>query len=134
MKILVDTSVWIDHINNIQSDEATRLQEYIGGDFEICTCGVIETEFLQGLRKESSVQVFASLFDDMIWLTPAEPGTYLAAATLFRVLRRKGITVRSTIDCLIAVLAAEAGATLLACDRDIEQIVESGFLPGLTMA
>jgi predicted nucleic acid-binding protein len=134
MKVLVDTSVWIDHINNIQSAPAQRLQEYIGGDFEICTCGVIATEFLQGLRKDSSVEVFAALFNDMIWLTPVEPGTYLTAATLFRTLRRQGISVRSTVDCLIAVLAVEGDASLLARDRDLESIIESGFLPGLTVA
>jgi predicted nucleic acid-binding protein len=134
MKVLVDTSVWIDHTNNIQSDPAQRLQEYIGGDFEICTCGVIATEFFQGLRKDSSVEVFAALFNDMIWLTPVEPGTYLTAATLFRTLRSQGITVRSTIDCLIAVLAAEGDAALLAHDQDIQRIVDSGIMPGLTAA
>jgi hypothetical protein len=59
-------------------------------------------------------------------LTPREPETYLAAAALFRDLRSIGITIRSTIDCLLVVLAVEHDVFLLARDRDLRQILESG--------
>jgi predicted nucleic acid-binding protein len=130
-KVLVDTSVWIDHVNGHGSDEAEALLRLIDSDVELCTCGVIAAEFLQGLRKDSSVRAFSALFQDLLWLTPREPDSYLAAAALYRKLRRRGITVRSTIDCLIAVLAVEGDAALLARDADMDRIVASGMLPGL---
>lgn len=50
----------------------------------------------------------------MDWLSPSEPDTYLKAAALFRrLLRARGITIRSTIDCVIANLAAYHGALIL---------------------
>jgi hypothetical protein len=58
-------------------------------------------------------------------LTPREPETYLSAAALYRELRRRGITVRSTVDCLIVRLAEERDALILARDRDVTWIVES---------
>lgn len=134
MKVLVDTSVWIDHVNGHDSKAARRLQSFIGDDVELCTCGVVAAEFLLGLRKEASVRAFSALFEDLLWLTPKEPDSYLRAAALYRTLRRQGVTVRSTVDCLIAVLAAEGGASVLARNRDLERIVESGLLPGLTLA
>ena len=64
----------------------------------------------------------------MDWLTPVEPDTYLDAATLYRRLRARGITIRSTIDCLIATLAARHDAVILWKDRDLTLIVESKLL------
>jgi predicted nucleic acid-binding protein len=64
----------------------------------------------------------------MTFLEPAGIDTYLKAADLHRTLRRRGITIRSTIDCFLAVLAAENGCEMLFRDRDLKQIVESGLL------
>jgi predicted nucleic acid-binding protein len=49
----------------------------------------------------------------MEWLSPKEPDTYIEAAELFRRLRARGITIRSTIDCLIANLATHHDALIL---------------------
>jgi hypothetical protein len=64
----------------------------------------------------------------MEWLTPREPETYLEAADLYRRLRSRGVTIRSTIDCIIAKLAEENDALLLSKDRDLQIIVDSGLL------
>jgi predicted nucleic acid-binding protein len=61
----------------------------------------------------------------MDWLSPGEPESYLTAAALYRALRADGVTVRSTIDCLLVVLAEENDVLLLARDRDIRQILRS---------
>ena len=53
---------------------------------------------------------------------------YVRAADLYRALRRRGKTIRSTIDCVIAVLAEEHGCAVLARDRDMEMIHASGLL------
>jgi predicted nucleic acid-binding protein len=64
----------------------------------------------------------------MEWLTPTEPDTYIAAAHLFRQLRARGVTIRSTIDCVIASLAAAHDALILGKDRDLAMIIESNLL------
>jgi predicted nucleic acid-binding protein len=126
--ILVDTSVWADFANGFPSGEAETLARLIEAEEDLATCGVVVAEFLQGLRSPRSVTRFSAHFRDMQWLTPREPETYEAAAGLYRSLRRRGVTVRSTIDCLIVRLAEEAGCSLLARDRDMALILSSGLV------
>ena len=128
MRVLVDTSVWIDFANGHPSDEAELLARLIEQEEDLLTCGVIAAEFLQGLRSSRSVSRFSVHFRDMEWLTPHEPETYEASAKLFRELRKKGLTIRSTIDCLIVRLAEEDGCFLLARDRDMTRILASGLV------
>jgi predicted nucleic acid-binding protein len=80
------------------------------------------------MKQVDSARIVATIelhISEMEWLTPEEPATYLAAAALFRGLRSRGITIRSTIDCLIACLADTGGALLLHKDRDLHRILES---------
>lgn len=127
MKILVDTSVWADFFNGHPSAEAAVLAAWIREGADIATCGLILAEVLQGLRSDQSVADIRAALGGMCWLTPQEPATYLDAASLFRKLRQRGVTVRSTIDCLLVCLAEQNGAFILAKDRDIRQILESGL-------
>jgi predicted nucleic acid-binding protein len=53
---------------------------------------------------------------------------YLRAAEIYRILRQKGTTVRSTVDCLIAALAEKNGCWVLTRDRDLKLILESGLV------
>ena len=126
MKVLVDTSVWIDFFNGYPSPEAETLANLIAEREEIVTCGVVIAEFMQGLRG-SDLRALERHFRDMSSLVPRDPDTYIDAATLYRALRRRGITIRSTIDCLIVRLAEEHGALLLARDRDIRAILNAGL-------
>ncbi len=63
-----------------------------------------------------------------MFLEPAGIDSYLRAADVYRALRRKGITARSTSDCLIAVLAEENGCDVLARDRDLDSVLASGVV------
>ncbi|RLE22242.1 MAG: PIN domain nuclease [Acidobacteria bacterium] len=128
MRVLVDTSVWIDFFNGHPSPEADTLAQLIEDEVELLTCGVIVAEFMQGIRDKKALEKLEFHFHDMDWLSPEEPKTYLSAAELYRRLRARGITIRSTIDCLIAVLAQDHGVFILAKDRDMRLIVESGLL------
>lgn len=128
MRVLVDTSAWIDFFNGFPSPEAEAVAQLIRDEADLVTCGVIAAEFLQGIRQSKTLQTLERHFCDMDWLAPDEPGTYLAAAKLFRELRSRGITIRSTVDCLIAQLSAEAGVLLLAKDRDLRLIVDSELI------
>jgi predicted nucleic acid-binding protein len=126
MKVLVDTSVWVDFLNGYASAEADALAELLHGEDDICTCGLIVTEVFQGLRKDETRAKIVELFREATFLEPSGFDLYLRAAELFRSLRRKGRTVRSAADCIIAAIAEDAGCHLLSKDRDMHLIVDSG--------
>ncbi|MFW6087786.1 MAG: PIN domain-containing protein [Myxococcota bacterium] len=125
MKVLVDTSVWVDFFNGLPSPQADALERLLRGDGDVATCGVIVSEVLQGMRREPPD--LRRRFTDLQWLRPREPDTYFAAADLFRALRKQGVTIPSTIDCLLVTLAEEHAAWLLAKDRDLTQVIKSGL-------
>lgn len=128
MKVLVDSSVWVDFFNGHASPERQALRDLFDSDHQICTCGVVVSEVFQGLRRHAGRIRLAELFLDLTFLEPAGIELYFRAADLYRGLRERGRTIRSTIDCLIAVLAEEHGCVLLARDRDLAMILDSGFL------
>ncbi|HET7710405.1 MAG TPA: PIN domain-containing protein [Thermoanaerobaculia bacterium] len=117
-----------DFFNAHASAEAATLEALIREEADVVTCGVIASEVLQGIRRTATLPAIEEAFRDMEWLTPMEPQTYLQAAALFRGLRARGRTVRSTIDCLIARLAEENDVLLLHKDRDLALILESGLV------
>jgi len=127
LKVLVDTSAWVDFLNKHESAVASALAELLQGQDDICTCGLVVTEVFQGLRNERGRSDIARLFRDMTFLEPSGVDSYLRAAELFRRLREKGRTVLSAADLIIASIAAEAGCHLLARDRDLEAILASGL-------
>src|SRR5436305_13220251 len=128
MRVLVDTSVWVDFFNGHPSRHAETLTHLIREEAHLVTCGLIVSEVLQGLRQAKSLLNIERHFREMEWLSPKEPDTYIEAAELFRRLRARGITIRSTIDCVIANLAAHYDALILSKDRDLTLIVESKLL------
>jgi predicted nucleic acid-binding protein len=125
---LVDTSVWVDFFNGHPSRQAETLAHLIHEEADLVTCGLIVSEVLQGLRQAKSRVNIERHFREMDWLSPKEPDTYIEAAELFRRLRARGITIRSTTDCVIANLAAHHDALILSKDRDLTLIVESKLL------
>lgn len=128
MRILVDSSVWVDFFNGHASHERRILSELFDSDHQICTCGVVVSEVFQGFRHMKDTVRIAELFLDLDFLEPEGIELYFRAADLYRGLRQRGKTIRSTIDCLIAVLAEHHGCAVLARDRDLDLIIDSGFL------
>jgi predicted nucleic acid-binding protein len=128
LKVLVDTSVWADFLNGYPSTQAAALTELISGDDELCTCGTIVSEVFQGLRKEKPRKAVRRSFEELTFLEPSGIGLYFRAAEVYRRLREAGHTVRSTIDCVIAVIAEENACYVLARDRDMDAILDSGFV------
>ncbi len=129
MKVLVDTSVWVDFFNGYASPAHRALSTLLTSDHEVCTCGVVVAEVFQGLRREKGRGRLVELFQDLTFLEAPDISLYFRSADLYRTLRERGKTIRSTIDCLIAVLAEEHGCALLARDKDMTIILESGVLP-----
>jgi hypothetical protein len=128
LKVLVDTSVWVDFFNGYPSAQEKSLSRLIAGDDEILTSGVIVAEVFQGLRRDKGRAEIVRLFRELLFVEPSGMDTYLRAADVYRTLRRRGVTVRSTIDCLIAVVAEENECDVLARDRDLQTILGSGLL------
>ena len=128
MKVLVDTSVWADFFNGYPSPHEKALSRLIAGDDEIFTCGVVVAEVFQGLRQDRGRAEVVRLFRELVFVEASGMDTYLRAADVYRTLRRRGVTVRSTIDCLIAVVAEENECDVLVRDRDLQAILRSGLL------
>ncbi len=116
---LVDTSVWIEVFARparIHLESAAHLEE-------IVTCLPVMQEVLQGFRDESAFRVARSAMHALpIVEAPLETAVFDEAADLYRLARRVGITVRSSVDCLIAVCAIRNDLTLLHHDRDFDRI------------
>jgi predicted nucleic acid-binding protein len=120
--IMVDSSVWADFLNGAptrQAEELARLLE--DRAVPIVTLPIVVAEVLQGLKTEARFRHVAALLTRLPRL-PETIDTYVAAAQLFRILRKAGVTVRGTIDCLIAQVCIENRASLLCKDRDFDFI------------
>ena len=116
--ILVDTSVWIELLSEKRRPDLSEEQLV-----RFATCGPIAQEVLQGLRPGVQSDAFRQAFLALPVLSDPIPlHLYLAAADIYRVGRRKGITVRSSVDCLIAAIAIENVVPVLHRDRDFGAI------------
>ena len=117
--ILVDTSVWIDYFSSSPGRAGAELRRLIEQAEPFALSGLIVTEILQGIRREvSHVERYLSLWD---LLEPSGFSTYREAAAISRLARSKGITL-TTIDALIAAIAAEHQASLFTLDKDFLRI------------
>jgi predicted nucleic acid-binding protein len=122
--ILIDASAFIEFLNRTGSREDTLIEQLISNNEDIVLTDITLTEILQGIKTEREYrEVKTSLLTFPI-LSLKSPHSYIAAADLYRKCRKRGLTIRSTIDLLIAQIALEHGATLLHNDRDFEAIAQ----------
>jgi predicted nucleic acid-binding protein len=116
--MLVDTSIWIALLNG-------RLGRRLSADdlAGLITCGPIAQEVLQGLRAVPQSQSFREAFLSLTRVSdPVTISTFLAAADIYMEGRRKGFTIRSSTDCLIAAIAIENDVPVWHQDRDFNAI------------
>lgn len=111
--ILVDTSIWIELL-------AGRGQRPGADDLlNFATCGPVLQEVLQGLRPSSASETFREAFLALPRLSDPLPASlFLEAADLYRDGRRRGYSIRSSIDCLIAAVAISNRVPVWHRDRD----------------
>lgn len=126
--IIVDTSVWIEFFKGSGSSWDRHLNALIRANAPIALTEVIYCEVLQGIRDDA---VYTKIRD----ILQAFPVLYLdgllsadRAVELYRACRRKGYTIRSTVDCLIAAVCLDAGAELFHHDRDFDVLEKIGGL------
>jgi predicted nucleic acid-binding protein len=121
VKLLVDTTVWIDFFRGIESEKVTVLEKCIRNREDICCCGFVLTEVLQGIRDDKELATVKRLFEGLIYLED-DRSTFELAAGIHRDLRRKGSTIRNSIDCLIAAIVIQNKVSFLENDRDYQHI------------
>ena len=117
--ILVDTSVLIDFFKGIQNDPSLNLKEIIRQQIPFGIASVVYQELLQGAKNKKEYKILDEYLSCQRFFHPLDPvGSYGKAAWIYLSCRKHGITVRSSIDCLIAQIAIEHDFLLLHNDKD----------------
>ena len=121
--ILVDSSVWIDYFRGTASPQTDRLDALLGAE-PLLVGDVILTEVLQGFASDRDFDTAFALMGAFERIDIGGQAAALEAARNFRRLRARGITVRKTIDTLIATRCILDGLQLLYADRDFDPFVQ----------
>ena len=121
MRVLVDTTVWIDFLNGRDTPQTQKLEECVRNREDLCCCGFVLAEVLQGIRDGKQFTATKRQFENLIYLED-DRSTFELGATIYRELRRDGITIRNSIDCLIAATFMQHGVNFLENDRDYKFI------------
>jgi len=115
--ILVDTSVWIDYFKGTINAETDRLDELLGSG-NLLTGDLILAELLQGFNRDADFRRARQLMESLPCVDLVGRDLAIRAAMHYRQLRRHGVTVRKTIDVLIATFCIAHDHALLHRDRD----------------
>ncbi len=129
--ILVDSSVWIDYFNGLRNWQTDLLDDLLS-NVPILIGDLILAEVLQGFRSDDDFEAAKTRLSILLF---REIGGYeiaLQSAQNYRLLRKKGVTVRKTIDVLIGTYCISKGIMLLHNDRDFEPMVSHLSLKVLT--
>ena len=121
--ILVDSSVWIDHLNNVATEPVRRLRELIPS-IPLLIGDLIMCEVLQGLRSEREARLVERGLRQFEAVSLLDPELAVQAAANYRLLRSRGHTIRKTIDIIIGTFCIARGHVLLHDDRDFEPMVQ----------
>lgn len=120
--ILVDSSVWIDYFRGTPTPQADMLDALLGTE-PVITGDLILTEVLQGFTSDRDFNIAKRLLTSLDMVNLAGRDIAIQAARNFRALRALGITVRKTIDTVIATRCMESGFMPLYSDKDFEPFV-----------
>jgi len=121
--ILVDTSVWIDYLNGVQSQHTDTLDAGIV-EGAVAMGDLIFLEILQGIRDDREYRLTKQTLLTLGRLEMFGTGMPEKCAENYRALRKKGITIRKTTDVIIASFCIERRMPLLFIDRDFTPFVD----------
>jgi predicted nucleic acid-binding protein len=121
--IFVDSSVWIDYFRGIATKETELLDELLGVE-PIVIGDIVLAEVLQGFKSDRDFNQAKKLLTSLVMVDVLGHEIAIQAARNFRSLRERGITVRKTIDTIIATYCIENDLALLHSDRDFDAFVE----------
>jgi predicted nucleic acid-binding protein len=117
--VVVDTTVWIDYLGGVANPQSTWLNRELGNK-PLALTDLIFCEVLQGIRSDAAFLNVRRHLERLTIFPNGGVRLALAAAENYRYLRSQGITVRKTIDSLIATFCLETGHELLHRDRDFD--------------
>ena len=120
--ILVDTSVWVEVLKDKDGGIVQTFRDWVGSEVYAIT-RFTQLELLQGAKNEWEWRHLDEYLSTQYYLETSED-TWKKAARIYYDLRRKGITVGSSIDCCIAQIAIESKVELLHLDNDFEKIAK----------
>ncbi len=120
---IVDSSVWIDFFNGKETPQTEKLEKLLYTE-PISIGDIILTEVLQGFNSDPAFETAKNYLTQLPCHTLLNPVFAILSAINYRKLRKKGITIRKTIDMIIATFCIENGYTLLHSDRDFDLIQE----------
>lgn len=121
-KVMVDTSVWIDALNGAKTWQTERLNQLLDADAPIVLCPTIVQEILQGIKSDAdfnNVKYTLSGFE-LLHIDGLEAA--YGAASLYRNIRKRGVTIRRSNYSLIAFYSIFHKTTLLHSDADFDKI------------
>jgi hypothetical protein len=127
MRVLIDSSAWVDFFNEYPSPVGAEVNRLLGADEELCTLGMVVMEIAQGLRQETGRREVLRRLAGLTLLELEGLDPYLRAAELYRELRSRGATIRSSVDCLLIAAAEVHDCAVLYRDRDVDAILGSGL-------
>jgi predicted nucleic acid-binding protein len=120
--IVVDTSVWVDVLNDNETKSGKLCVELIESGEPVALTDIVFTEILQGFRSEEEAGLVADHLRAFPILRLDGLDDFALAAELYRSARRAGVTIRKTLDCLIAAPCVRTGAPLLHADADFDRL------------
>jgi predicted nucleic acid-binding protein len=117
--LIVDSTVWVGYFNGVNNPQTDYLHQMVDKT-PILIGDLILAEILQGFRDETDFETARRLFGKFIQVEMVNPDLAMQSARNYRLLRRKGVTVRKTIDGLIATYCIENEHDLLHTDSDFD--------------
>ena len=121
LMMIVDSNTWADFFNGAKNSHVERLDKALQEEDDLAVIPIIITEVLQGFRTDTGFKRAQVVLVSLPVLHPTVD-RHVRAAHLFRRLRRKGVTVRGAVDCVIAQTCLDTNAELLSPDADFERI------------
>jgi len=122
--VIFDSTIWIDYFNGVITEKTNTLNSYIEEDGKIFLCPIIVQEVLQGILEDKVYNNIKNIFLYMNILTLDSTQASIGAAELYRGLRKKGVTIRKSNDCLIAFYALYFDLPLIHNDKDFDAIAK----------
>jgi len=121
--IVVDSSVWIDYFNGVVTDQTDRLDASLSGELVVMG-DIILAEVLQGFKRDSDFRKAKQLLDALVFKEMLGRELAVKSAQNYRRLRKKGVTVRKTVDVMIATFCIEKGLALLHSDKNFDPMTK----------
>lgn len=123
MKIVADTSVWINYFKGLESNETDLLDQSLSND-AVVLGDIVLMEILQGIKDENQFQKTKKYLEATEQVQMLNPNLAVEYAAYYRILRGKEITIRKSNDVIIAGYGIEQKLPLLQADRDFKPFAE----------